>query len=110
MSEAVMPGSSIFILLLVFDHLSMWIALSKNEWFYQYSQQNTFGFTNVRSTATNLEKSDLLAPGHQFSYRSVQSDEKHILPRAALYIRGKEKRKLGDWQQFLGGTWQNNAS
>ena len=31
----------------------------------------SYGFTNVRSTATNLEKSGLLAPGHQFFCRSV---------------------------------------
>lgn len=108
MSEAVMPGSSIFILLLASDHLSMWIALSKNEWFYQYSQQNIFDFISVRSTVTNLESLVSWPWDATFLGDLTQRmNEKHILFAAALYTRGREK--LGDWQKFLGGTWWKNA-
>lgn len=92
-----MPGSSIFILLLVFDHLSVQISLSKNEWFYQYSQQNIFDFISVRATATNLERLvswpwDTTFPGDL----TQTMNEQHILFGTALYIREKEKEKVSD--------------
>lgn len=108
MPEPVMPGSSIFILLLVSDHLSVWIALSKNESFYQYSQQNIFGFISVRSTVTNLESLVSWPWDATFLGDLTQRmNEKHLLFAAALYTR--ERKKLGDWQKFFGGTWWNNA-
>lgn len=97
-----MPGSSIFILLPVFDHLSVWIALSKNEWFYQYSQQTVFGFISIRSTATNLGSLvswswDITFPGNL----TQRMNKKHVLFGAALYTREKEKEKWVTDSNFL---------
>lgn len=89
-----MPGSSTFILLLVFDHLSVWKALSKNEWFYQYSQQNIFGFIIVRSTATNLE-SLVSWPGDTTSLADQYNLMKSIYYLEQLYTL--EKKKKENW-------------
>lgn len=88
-----MPGSSIFILLLVFDHLSVQIALSKNEWFYQYSQQNIFGFISVRSTATNLES--LVSWPWDTTFQEIWHREwmKSIYYLEQLYTLEKKKKK-----------------
>lgn len=90
-----MPGSSIFILLLVFDYLSVQIALGRNKWFYQYSQQNIFGIINVKYTATDLES---LAswPWNTTSLRVLtqRMNERCKLSGVALYIREKETWRL----------------